>query len=568
MMAAGQKSLASFNFCHNLHAGSLLQGLQELRSDKRLVDVTLCVSGKEIPCHRNVLAACSEYFLAMFCSGHLESRQQKVDIQEVSPDTLQLLVDYAYTSKVTITDGNAVELLEGANFFRILPVLDACVTFISNNMSAKDCLQMIQVGNMLSCPDLEKKARSCALKEFAAVSKTPEFLSLIKDQLITLISSDDLNASEETVYSAVLSWIDHDNEQRKEEMRELMELVRFPFMDKVHFLEKVQSNRAICSSCQDIVTETLKHQLFPGEVQSPRTRPRRASGLREAVVVLAGKERRGTAVDDYSDWITMTYSAEPTSTSWIPLTQMKYAVAVPAAVLGTSDIIMSIGKDVMLYQAELDSWSNLAEMNSERCRNKLAVLHGKVYSIGGKDTSIKFVASAVVRSVEVYDRSQNKWTAGVPLPQPRYGHAVAVLDSSIYVMGGKDDKNNPTASVYCFSPGDSQWHSLKDMPVTAHNATASVLNGSIYAGLDSNIFCFTPSEDGGLWSLVALDIPFFCGMTVFAGKVYIYGGCNRKKDRVTKEVLCLDPETQLLSRVGSMPTDLYGHTCVTILKYC
>ncbi|XP_078593093.1 kelch-like protein 24a [Branchiostoma floridae x Branchiostoma japonicum] len=587
-MAAGQQSQASFDFCHTPHAGSLLQGLQELRSNSLLTDVTLCVSGKEIPCHRNVLAACSEYFHAMFCNGHRESKEDKVDIHGVSPDTFQLLVDYMYMSKVTITEGNAVELLEGANFFRIQPVRDACVTFISNNLSAKDCLQMLHLGNMLSCPDLEKKARSFALKEFETVSKTPEFLSLTKDQLKTLISSDDLNASEETVYTAVMAWIDHDHEQRKEEMRELMELVRFPFMDKVHFLDNVQNNRTFCAFCQDIVTETLKYQLFPGEVQSPRTRPRCASGLREAVVVIGGKKRPGNAVEVFSRSVTKTYSAEPTSTSWIPMTKMKhYAVFAPVAVLGTSDIIISIGEHVLLYQPELNSWSKLAKMNTTRYRNKLAVLHGKVYSVGaGLQTNYGRIATKSSRShepcggnmngfsgpalasVEVYDRSQNRWTAGVPLPQPRCQHAAVVLDGSIYVMGGQDGEQKSTSTVYCFSPGDSQWQSLKDMPVSPRYATATVLNGSIYAGLGSHLFCFTPSENGGLWSKVASGIPFYFGMTVFGGKIYIYGGKHKHKDNVTQNVLCLDPKTQSLNRVGSMPTGLFGHTCVTILKHC
>ncbi|XP_066264892.1 kelch-like protein 21 [Branchiostoma lanceolatum] len=138
-----QSSQASFDFCHNPHASALLQGLLELRSDDQLVDVSLCVSGLEISCHRNVLAACSEYFRAMFCNGHRESKERKITIQEVNSNVMQLLVDYAYTSKVTITENNAVELLEGANFFQIQPVRDACVTYICNNLCAENCLQML-----------------------------------------------------------------------------------------------------------------------------------------------------------------------------------------------------------------------------------------------------------------------------------------------------------------------------------------------------------------------------------------------------------------------------------------
>eukprot|EP00058_Branchiostoma_floridae_P017520 XP_002603008.1 hypothetical protein BRAFLDRAFT_84743 [Branchiostoma floridae] len=399
--------------------------------------------GKEIPCHRNVLAACSEYFRAMFCNGHRESKEPKVTIHEVSPGALQLLVDYAYTSKVTITQDNAVKLLEGANFFQILPVRDACVSFISNNLSAKDCLQMMHIGNILSCPDLENRARSYALKDFATLSKAPEFLSSTKGQLVTLISSDDLNASEEVVYTAVTSWINHDTDGRNEDMKELMELVRFPFMDKQYFLENVESNEAVRKSCQDVMTEARRCQHFPREIESPRTRPCHASGLREAVVVIGG----------------------------------------------------------LLEHENLN-----------------------------KSKSFTMTCNANPNPVEVYDRRQNKWTEGVPLPQPKIQHAVAVLDSSIYVMGGYNDKDERTATMDRFSPGDSQWQSMRDMPgvaVADCGAIATVLNGLIYlAGLQSSLYCYTPSEDGGLWSeVVSLSgVREDCGMTVFKGKVYFFGG--------------------------------------------
>eukprot|EP00058_Branchiostoma_floridae_P028014 XP_002613505.1 hypothetical protein BRAFLDRAFT_208359 [Branchiostoma floridae] len=558
-MAEAQRSQASFDFCHNPHAGSLLQGLQELRSDNLLTDVVLCVSGKEIPCHRNVLAACSEYFRAMFCNGHLESKEHKVSIHEVTPGALQLLVDFAYTSKVTITQDNAVKLLEGANFFQIQPVRDACVNFISNNLSAKDCLQMMHMGNMLSCSDLEKKAILYALKEFATVSKTPEFLSLTKDQLITLISSDDLSATEEVVYTAVMTWINHDTDERNKDMKELMELVRFPFMDKQYFFENVESDRAIMNSCQDIMTEARRCQHFPGEIQSPRTRPRHASGLREAVVVIGGMRNR-----EHFSPITMTYSAQPSSSSWIPMTEMiqENYHPFPVAVLGTSDIVMSVGKDVLLYQSELDSWSRLAKLSLERYNHRLAVLYGKVYAIGGIATS----PCQHLASVEVNDRRQNKWTEGVPLPQPRWCHAAAVLDNSIYVMGGLwlADK---TSTMYRFSPGDSQWQSMRDMPGIADHVTATVLNGHIYlAGIQASIYCYRPSEDGGVWSEVVSGVLKDCGMTVFKGKVHIFGGFAGRKE--STDVMCLDPDSQSLCHVGTMDKGLNHASCITILKYC
>eukprot|EP00058_Branchiostoma_floridae_P005068 XP_002590556.1 hypothetical protein BRAFLDRAFT_86237 [Branchiostoma floridae] len=534
-MAGGQRSS---EFCHNKHAGSLLQGLQELRSDNLLIDVTLCVSGKEIPCHRNVLAACSGYFRAMFCNGHRETNENKITIHEVSTSAMELLVDYAYTSKITITEDNVVKLLAGANFLQIEPVYRACMSFTCNNLSAKNCLKLLHLGGVLSCPDLEKEAKLYAMKEFASVSKTPEFLYLTKDQLITLISSDDLNASEDTVYTAVMAWINHDTRKRKKEMRELMEHVRFPFMDRMYFLENVESNEVMRKSCPGIVTETLKYQLFPGEVQSPRTRPRHVSGLREAVVIIGGTEKVEKMGERQhitsSSAIAMTCSAEPSTSSWVPLTQVHqdFLMASATAVLDRRDIIL------------------------------LAVLQGKVYAIGGRNP-----ASPALTSVEVYDRSKNKWTPGVPLPQPRNEHATAVLDGSIYVMGGFDADHKLTSTVYRFSPGDSQWQSLKDMPEAA-GYTASVLNGSIYvAGASSTVHCFRPKKDGGHWSVAARGVRLCCGMTAYMGKLYIYGGQDNNSNG-SSEVFCLDPETGSFNSAGTMMKGLFYHGCVTILKCC
>ncbi|XP_066265280.1 kelch-like protein 24 [Branchiostoma lanceolatum] len=422
---------------------------------------------------------------------------------------------------------------------------------------------------MLSCQDLEDKAKLCALKEFAAVSKTPAFLSLTKDQLITLVSSDDLNATEEVVYTAVMTWINHDTRMRKKEMRELMELVRFPFMDKLYFLENVESDDAVRKSCQDIMNETHKFHLFPGEVQSPRTLPRCPSGWIEEVVIIGGIKKQGTSENNHTDYdhCISTHDGHRLL-SFLPSMLEADSVPVPvfaAATLGTNDIIFSSGTDVFLFMPEV-RWNHgltrLSYMRIERYDHKLAVSHGKVYAIGGRNDVMP--ASA---SVEVYDRRENFWNEDVSLPQPRYNHAVAVLDGNIYVMGGYDAEKKLTSTVYRFKPGDSEWQKQKDMPVRGACITAVALNGNIYvAGLRSKVLCFKPGECGGAWSIAAnTGVGRFCGMTVYAGKIHIYGGYNKGKG--TRDILCLDPETRTLNHVGYMSKGLFAHACVTTLNY-
>ena len=72
-----------YYFSELSHALNVLQGLNKQRLDCSLCDVTICVQGCEFPCHRNVLAACSPYFLAMF-TGEIE------DLKNMLPSCLFL----------------------------------------------------------------------------------------------------------------------------------------------------------------------------------------------------------------------------------------------------------------------------------------------------------------------------------------------------------------------------------------------------------------------------------------------------------------------------------------------
>ena len=51
------------------HAKSILTTMNNLRKSNTLCDVILQVENQDFPAHRIVLAACSDYFCAMFTSG-------------------------------------------------------------------------------------------------------------------------------------------------------------------------------------------------------------------------------------------------------------------------------------------------------------------------------------------------------------------------------------------------------------------------------------------------------------------------------------------------------------------
>ena len=65
--------------------------LEEMRQTRELCDITLVAGNVEIPAHKLVLAATSDYFRSMFVIDFKEKDSDKIVIQDVNPDILTLL---------------------------------------------------------------------------------------------------------------------------------------------------------------------------------------------------------------------------------------------------------------------------------------------------------------------------------------------------------------------------------------------------------------------------------------------------------------------------------------------
>ena len=61
--------------------------------------MTLICNGVEVPAHKVVLAAASDYFDAMFTRGMLEADMDRVEIQGLDHAALKILVEYCYSGK-------------------------------------------------------------------------------------------------------------------------------------------------------------------------------------------------------------------------------------------------------------------------------------------------------------------------------------------------------------------------------------------------------------------------------------------------------------------------------------
>ena len=365
--------------------------MAQLRQDEKLCDVNLEVEGRCFLAHRVVLAASSPYFKAMFTGDMEESRASTITLHNVSPRAVQILLDYCYTASVTVTQENVQELLPAADILQLNWVRQQCCDFMQHQLDTSNCLGIGAFADTYSCPELHQAAGYFAQQHFLEVLEAGEFLELEPPKLGELLQSEDLNVqSEEQVFEAVMKWVRHDVEKRKQHLGTVLQYVRLPLLDRGYLVSQVGTEPLIRSSdaCRDLVDEAKDYLLLPeqrSQLQGPRTTPRRPIQSNEVMFAVGG---------------------------WC-----------------SGDAISLVER----YNPHTDEWKVVATMSKRRCGVGVAVLGDFLYAIGGHD------GSSYLNSVERYDPKTNQWASNLaPTPSCRTSIGVGVLNGLVYTIGGQD----------------------------------------------------------------------------------------------------------------------------------
>jgi len=99
---------------------------------------------------------------------------------------------------------------------------------------------------------------------------------------------------------------------------------------------------------------------------------------------------------------------------------------------------------VFAYDPSTKTWEQKADMPSGRMGAVSCLSNGLIYVIGGtQDPTYPWEPEQIVGAVEAYDPERNSWHTGFePMMTPRYFAGACVIDSVIYVVGGKSKDGN------------------------------------------------------------------------------------------------------------------------------
>src|SRR6204780_393716 len=82
------------------------------------------------------------------------------------------------------------------------------------------------------------------------------------------------------------------------------------------------------------------------------------------------------------------------------------------------------------------------------------------------------------------------WSVSAPIPVRLQEHSGALFDGQIYIAGGFDSADAPTAVAYRYDPARDAWARIADLPEDRHHMPLVVVGDTMYAvgGLEGQQF--------------------------------------------------------------------------------
>uniref|UniRef100_UPI00358FC1B5 kelch-like protein 32 n=1 Tax=Myxine glutinosa TaxID=7769 RepID=UPI00358FC1B5 len=493
----------------NTHKDRVLESLNLQRRSGCLCDVVL-VAGDNPPqrfhAHRAVLAACSDYFRAMFNLSMMESGAQEVTLKGVGDLGLEKILDFAYTGQVVLESCGVREVLAAASHFQFLEIQCFCSKFLAQEITLSNINEMHSLADLYGLSTLKEALIDFLVAQLPVLlANCPtELLSLPSPVLTDLLQNDKLTAlSEHDIWkrdplSSVLfiSVLD-------EVLRGLPEVVGVCLCGET-ILVLAFADDLLCARTPSGIIESLNvaHACLEAvelKISVEKSSTACSKCHQQALHVIGGKYR------DNSKSNQVRYLSTKAGTWKGRTTLPKVCSHHCIAVLGMFLYVAGgqekkwANRSVYRFDPRGDGcWLEVAPMLKCREHFALGALNGRLFAAGGRNE-----LRQLLPTVEAYCPLTNKWTLVAPLEHSLSCHAGCVADGLFWVSGGVTNTAQYQGNLTAYDPTEDCWTQYSGMPHRRVYHTMASIPGRLYV-LGGN------SLDGNNDRVIVPDIDRYC----------------------------------------------------------
>ncbi|KAF7709676.1 kelch-like protein 23 [Silurus meridionalis] len=554
MSSVGVESY-TYEFCDEDHPSETLRALLEFYACGLFTDITLqCCTGQMFHCHKALLSACSAYFKVMFTSDMKERSNIIINLSGIDGEILSALVNYVYTSKVSITQANVQSLLEAADLLQFSAVKAACEEFMMRFLDVDNCLGIHAFAELHVCPSLERESLRIILSRFEELICQEEFWGLDFKKLATILSTENVNmCNVETLLDAVVKWVTFDLDSRKENILDLLHCVQLEVDDT--YLTTALDVYKQCNEHK--IRSIISHSVNSSEMFKTR------KNLTSKMYIIGGY---------YWHTLSEIHIWDPICNTWVQgkdipdYTRESYSVSL----LG-SNIYLTGGyrtetvdalDTVWIYKIDTDEWTQGCSMITSRYYHCSVPLHGCIFVIGG------YTAGAPTKETEFYDPLKKKWFPVADMIQGVGNATACVVQDRIYVTGGHYGYRGSCTyeKIQTYRADVNEWSITTICPHPEYGLCSVSLNNKLYlvGGQSTITDCYDPEKDE--WTQIAMmkERRMECGAAVINGCIYVTGGYSYSKGTYLESIERYDPDLDCWEIVGTLPSATRSHGCLGV----
>ncbi len=156
---------------------------------------------------------------------------------------------------------NVVQILKTAHLLQMNTIVEHCADFMMCSCKPETCLQYIRLANIYHLEDVAEEVQHVLEYNFAAVSKTADFLDVSKDTLCKFLGNDEITEQEIDIFEACLRWIEHYEEERVEFFAEIFSNIRLASIKMPDLVSRVLRCKFVNQNegCTKLVDDAVQY---------------------------------------------------------------------------------------------------------------------------------------------------------------------------------------------------------------------------------------------------------------------------------------------------------------------
>nr|XP_039267600.1 kelch-like protein 18 [Styela clava] len=489
------------------HAVEILQQLNEYRKTGRHCDFMIKAGSEELPVHKNIVSASSDYFKAMLSHENVETKSSVVEIKEFDEVCVEKCVDFIYTGDAYVAKEKRETLMGVAHMMQLQRLCDGIAIFLEDDLDPKSFFQTKKIANRYNCKQLEEKCNQFALQRFIEIAQSDEFMDLDEKFISFLMESKETKAKEEVKCKMLLAWTKHDIDERKECFLSLVmkfQLTKMPLSyrrflveNEPLMFESMQSLRSLTLSVFDshgdvsakdvnltenkqlVVFDRTSQRMHSHDVDDKTWKPMQTienaiiKNLYSAVVM----ESYIYVICTNRSFYRLEYAESNAKWEQMANTNLQWAcvVALDGFVYGIE--YQNYSNIMEKYEPSNNRWTRLTNKSLILAWKSLVAADGKVFCIAGMNQQ-----GRATNQVEIYDPVTSTWSMdNRSLNEARYCASATATEEGIYIMGGYNNNRGSTLTTIEFrSSLTKTWMMLKPMKTARQRFSSCVIDDKVY----------------------------------------------------------------------------------------